>query len=180
MAVRQLSLWLRPEQAAAAELDAVIERLAAVHGTAVFPAHLTLLGPFEAEVDAAVGSLEQVARVLDPLEARFVETRCELAWHRSLYLAAVPEAALRRAFDRAVQAFGVPGKPGFDPHLSLQYSQLPVQDKLRLAATLSLELPRTIRFDRLSLWHTAGSDATRWRVVADQRLPAGPSRRRSS
>ncbi|HEX8092740.1 MAG TPA: hypothetical protein VF542_02845, partial [Jatrophihabitans sp.] len=117
MAVRQVSLWLQPEQAAAAELDAVIERLAAVHGTAVFPAHLTVLGAIDQEAEAAAGNLEQVAQLLDPLEARFVATRCELAWHRSLYLAAVPEPALRRAFELAVQAFEVPGKPGFDPHL---------------------------------------------------------------
>jgi hypothetical protein len=173
MAVAQVSLWLQPEQAAAAELDAVIERLAAVHGTAVFPAHLTVLGPLDQEVKAAVGSLEQVTQLLSPLDVRFDRTRCELAWHRSLYLAAVPEPPLRRAFEVATQAFEVSGKPGFEPHLSLQYSQLPVADKLRLAASLSMELPMTVRFDRLSLWHTPGSDAGRWRLVADHPLPAG-------
>ncbi|HEX8095897.1 hypothetical protein, partial [Jatrophihabitans sp.] len=50
----------------------------------------------------------------------------------------------------------------------------------RLAATLSLELPRTVRFDRLSLWQTAGSDASRWRLVADRQLPISRNRRRTS
>ncbi|HEX8304675.1 MAG TPA: 2'-5' RNA ligase family protein [Jatrophihabitans sp.] len=167
MAVRQLSLWLQPEQAAAAELDAVIARLAAVHRTAVFPAHLTLLGVLEQEPDAAVSSLRQVAQLLDPLTARFDQTRCEPAWHRSLYLAAVADPTLRRAFEDAARMFGLRGKPAFDPHLSLQYSELPVADKLRLAASLSLELPMTVRFDRVSLWHTPGSDAGRWRQLAD-------------
>ena len=173
MAVRQLSLWLRPEQAAAAELDAVIARLAGVHGTAVFPAHLTVLGDVEREVDAAVASLDQVAQSLDPLEVRFGETRCETPWHRSLYLAAVPEPALRQAFEVAARAFDASGKPAFEPHLSLQYSELPVADKLRLAANLSMELPVTVRFDRLSLWHTPGSDAGRWRLLAERRLRIG-------
>jgi hypothetical protein len=176
MAVRRISLWLRPEQAAAAELDAVIARLAAVHRTAVFPAHLTLLGPVEQEVDAAVTGLEQVAQRLDPLDVRFHQTRCEHDWHRSLYLAALPEPALRHAFEVTVQAFQPPGKPGFEPHLSLQYSELPVADKLRLAAGLSMELPMSVRFDRLSLWHTAGSDAGRWRLLADRRLLSRKSR----
>jgi 2'-5' RNA ligase len=170
MAVRQLSLWLQPEQAAATTLDAVITRLAAVHGTAVFPAHLTVLGPFDQEADTAVANLEQVAQQLDPLDVRFGETRCEPAWHRSLYLAAVPEPGLRQAFEVAVGVFDPPGKPSFEPHLSLQYSELPVADKLRLAAHLSMELPMTVRFDRLSLWHTPGSDAGRWRWLADHRL----------
>jgi 2'-5' RNA ligase len=173
MAVRQLSLWLQPEQAAAAELDAVIARLAAVHHTAVFPAHLTLLGVLEQEVDAAVSNLEQVAQLLDPLDVRFDHTRCEPAWHRSLYLAAVPRPALRRPVEDAARAFGLPGKPAFDPHLSLQYSELPVADKLRLAASLSVELPMTVRFDRVSLWHTPGSDAGRWRLLAHCQLPTG-------
>lgn len=179
MALQQLSLWLQPEQAAAAHLDAVIERLAAVHGTAAFPAHLTVLGALEQEVDVAIAHLDELAPLVDRLDVRFAETRCELPWHRSLYLAAVPEPALRRAFELAVQAFEVPGKPGFEPHLSLQYSELPVADKLRLAATLSIELPMTVRFDRLSLWHTAGSDAGRWRLLADRRLPTGRSSRRT-
>ena len=173
MAVRQLSLWLRPEQAAAAELDAVIARLAGVHGTAVFPAHLTVLGDVEREVDAAVASLDQVAQSLHPLEVRFGETRCEPAWHRSLYLAAVPTPALRQAFDVAVRTFDLPGKPASEPHLSLQYSELPVADKLRLAANLSMELPVTVRFDRLSLWHTPGSNAGRWRLLAERGLRIG-------
>jgi len=173
MAVRQLSLWLQPERAAAAELDAVIARLAGVHGTAVFPAHLTVLESIEREVDAAVACLEEVAQSLDPLDVRFAETRCEPPWHRSLYLAAVPEPALRQAFEVAARAFEPPGKPTFEPHLSLQYSELPVADKLRLAASLSMELPRTVRFDRLSLWHTPGSDAGRWRLLTERRLPTG-------
>ena len=180
MAVRQLSLWLQPEQGAAAELDAVIARLAVVHGTAVFPAHLTVLGAIEQEEQAAVADLERVAQRLDPLDVRFGETRCEAAWHRSLYLAAVPEPTLRQAFEVAVQAFDPPGRPAFEPHLSLQYSQLPVADKVRLAATLSMELPITVRFDRLSLWHTPGSDAGRWRLIADRQLAGGRSGRRPS
>lgn len=173
MAVRQLSLWLQPEQAAAAELDAVIARLAGVHGTAVFPAHLTVLGDVQREVDAAVASLDQVAQSLNPLEIRFGETRCEPPWHRSLYLAAVPAPALRQAFEVAVRSFDPPGRPPFEPHLSLQYSELPVADKLRLVANLSMELPITVRFDRLSLWHTPGSDAGRWRQLAERRLSNG-------
>jgi 2'-5' RNA ligase superfamily len=180
MAVQRLSLWLQPAQAEAAELDAVIERLAGVHDTAAFPAHLTLLQALDDEADAAVAHLDELAQLVGPLEIRFDQTRCESPWHRSLYLAAVPDPALWRAFDIAVHAFEVAGKPGFEPHLSLQYSQLPVADKLRLAATLSMELPMTVRFDRLSLWHTTGSDASRWRVLADRRLLTGRSGRRTS
>jgi hypothetical protein len=173
MAVRQLSLWLQPERAAAEELDAAIARLAAVHGTAAFPAHLTVLGDLEQEADTAIAGLGQLAQRLRPMDVRFGETRCEHVWHRSLYLVAAPEPALRQAFEAAVEVFEPSGTLGFEPHLSLQYSELPVADKLRLAASLSLELPRTVRFDRLSLWHTPGSDAGRWRLLADHRLSGG-------
>ena len=178
MAVRQVSLWLRPERAAADELDALIARLAGVHGTAAFPAHLTVLTDLEQDVDAASAALGQVAEVLDPLAVRFGETRCEPAWHRSLYLAALPEPALRRVFDVAAGVFDVPADIAFDPHLSLQYSELPIADKLRLAAQLSIELPVTVRFDRLALWHTPGSDANRWRSIADRPLSTGAGSRR--
>jgi hypothetical protein len=170
MALGRLSLWLQPEQAAADRLDALIARLAAVHGTAAFAGHLTVLPELAAEPDEARAGLTRLADALEPVRVRFGATRCERPWHRSVYLAAVPGPDLRQVFEAAVRTFEVPGSPGFEPHLSLQYSQLPVADKFRLAAAAGLELPLTVRFDRLSLWHTPGSDAGRWRLVADRRL----------
>ena len=170
MTVRTWSLWLQPEQAAAAELEAVIARLAAAYGTAVFPAHLTLLGPLERDTDAAVAGLDRVAGSLGPLLARFDEVRCEPVWQRSIYLAAVPSEALRQAADAAARAFSIPGQPEFMPHLSLQYSELPLAQKRRLASSLELRLPASIRLDRLSLWLTEGSEAHAWRLQATRSL----------
>lgn len=169
MAVRQLALWLRPEEPAATELDALIARLAGAHGTEAFAAHLTLLAPAEREVDAAIASLAEVADQLTPLRVTFSHTRCEQVWRRSLYLDAVAEPALRRLRQVAAAAFGAPASP-FEPHLSLQYSWLPIADKLRLADGLTLDLPMTVRFDRLALWHTEGELAGRWREVASRDL----------
>lgn len=163
-------MWLQPERQAATELDAVIARLAAAHGTAAFPAHVTLLGPLEQEVGAAVNGLGRVADTLPALGVEFDEVRCEPAWHRSLYLAAVATAALRQAAQAAARALRLPGQSDHMPHLSLQYSQLPLADKRRLVPSVALELPLSVRFDRLSLWHIDGSDARRWRLLATRSL----------
>lgn len=170
MTVRTWSLWLQPEQAEAAALEPVIARLAAAYGTDVFAAHLTLLGPLERDTDAAVAGLGRVADSLSPLLVRFDEIRCEPAWHRSIYLAAAPSAALWQAAEAGARAFSVPGQPEFLPHVSLQYSELPIAQKLRLAVSLELQLPLSIRFDRLSLWRTEGSQARRWRLQATRSL----------
>jgi len=169
MTVRQLALWLLPEQPAAAELDALIARLAGAHGTAAFASHLTVLAPAEREVAAAIASLAEVADQLTPLPVTFSHTRCEQDWRRSLYLDAVAEPALRCVRHVAAAVFEVPASP-FEPHLSLQYSWLPIADKLRLADSLSLDLPMTVRFDRLALWHTEGELAGRWREIASRDL----------
>jgi 2'-5' RNA ligase len=171
MVIGRLSLWLQPEQAAADRLDALIARLAGVHDTATFASHLTVLADLEREPDDDVlTGLSQLAESLEPVRVSFGETRCEHPWRRSLYLAAVPGRALRQVFESALRTFEVPGAPAFEPHLSLQYSQLPVADKIRLAGDAGLQLPLTVRFDRLSLWHTSGSDAGRWRPIASRDL----------
>lgn len=170
MTRRTWSLWLQPELATAAELEPVIARLAAACGTAVFPAHLTLLGPLERDADAAVAGLDQVAGSLGPLPVTFDKVRCEPVWQRSIYLAAVGSAALRQAAEAAARAFSVPGQPEFVPHLSLQYSELPVAQKRGLASGLELRLPFSVRFDRLALWQTEGSDARAWRLRATRAL----------
>lgn len=172
MTVRTWSLWLQPEQAAAAELESVIARLAAVCGTAVFPAHLTLLGPLERDADAALIALDRVAGSLSPLLVRFDEVGCEPVWQRSIYLVAAESAALGQAAEAAARAFSVTGQREFMPHVSLQYSELPLARKRRLALGVELELPRSIRFDRLSLWRTEGSDARAWQLGATRALGA--------
>jgi 2'-5' RNA ligase len=171
MTIGRLSLWLQPEQAAADRLDALIARLAGVHDTAAFASHLTVLADLERAPDEEVlTGLDQLAKSLEPVQVSFGETRCEPPWHRSLYLAAVPGRTLRQVFETARRTFEVSGAAAFEPHLSLQYSQLPVAEKFRLAADAGVHLPLSVRFDRLSLWHTSGSDARRWRPVADRRL----------
>jgi len=169
--VHPISLWLQPEPAAVAELDALIGRLAGVHGTAPFPAHLTLLNPLQRDDRLAAAALAELAAAVRPVAVRFDQTRCEAPWHRSLYLAAVPSAALRRIVEQAARTFAAPAPAPFEPHLSLQYSDLSVAEKLRLAAGVELPLPLEVRFDRLSVWQTPGSDARRWRQVAEQSLP---------
>ncbi len=173
MARQKLALWLQPDPDAAAELDAEIARLATVHATATFSAHLTVLGPIEEDLDGAVAALGELAAGTGPVRLRFNATRCEAAWHRSLYLVAVPDPVLRHIAEHATRAFGVAGPAAFEPHLSLQYSQLPVADKVRLAARVELTLPLTVRFDRLSLWQVPGPDPGRWRLVAQRALTAG-------
>src|SRR5207237_1142085 len=84
--------------------------------------------------DDAAAVLAELAGSLAAVPVRFDQTRCEAAWHRSLYLAAVPDPALRRIAERAVRTFAVSEPAPFEPHLSLPYSELPVADKLRLAA----------------------------------------------
>ena len=170
MTERTLAVWLQPEWQAGAELDAVIARLAAAHGTAAFPAHVTLLGPLRQEVGAAVTGLGRLADTLSALRIEFDEVRCEPAWQRSLYLAAVATAALGQAAQVAARALWLPGQSEYQPHLSLQYSELPITDKRRLASSVALELPLSVRFDRLSLWRVDGSDARRWRLLATRTL----------
>lgn len=170
IAVTRMSLWLRPEPVAAAELDALIARLAGVHRTAPFPAHLTLLDALQRDRPGATAALAELAETVGPLAVRFDQTRCEAPWHRSLYLAAVPSATLRRTAEQAARAFAAAAGAPFEPHLSLQYSELPVAEKLRLAARVDLPLPLEIRFDRLSVWQTPGSDPRRWRLVAERPL----------
>ncbi len=164
-----LSLWLQPEPVGAAELAALIGRLAAVHDTAEFAAHVTMLGAVRAEVGSALRTLGALADRLTAFYVAFEELACQLPRHRSVYLRAAPNPELAVAYEACVRAFGA-DQPAFEPHLSLQYSHLPLADKQRLAGGVGLPLPVRFRFDRLSLWHTGAADARRWRQLGARPL----------
>lgn len=147
------SLWLIPEPAERARLEALIHRLAARLGTPPFTPHVTLLGGLHGRVDR----LHELARDLPSLALRLTRIDGQDAFFRCLYVEAEGGAALGASRARAAERLDVRTPPAFFPHLSLVYGQLSSDRKRRLAGELGPEVEaRTVLFGELWLVRTEG------------------------
>lgn len=173
-----ISLWVMPRGEEAQRLAALIDELAARHGTPRFAPHLTLLPLVEGAEDDVLARAAELARELPPLEVRLLgpETRDE--YFRRLFVRAEATPALREAHARAAARFGREANPGFLPHVSLLYGRLPAEEAEGLRAALVGRVEG--RFDAVHLhaWRTAGPVAD-WRPLGRFALGAGgPERAR--
>ncbi len=168
-----VSVWLRPEPVAAQMFDELIRRLAAVHDTPSFSAHLSVVGDFDDHEDVALERLVRLADKLQPIDVELTDVRCEDVFYRSIYFAVAPKPVLMDAYQLAVKVWSRPGAHAFFPHVSLQYSRLPLLLKRELASTIDLDLPMRVQFDRISLWCTDMSDLRLWREIGSRKLVAG-------
>src|SRR5262245_48091691 len=96
-----VSLWLVPEGAERAALDALVAHLAALHPAPLFPAHVTLLGGVKLPEDEVVVGSEALARALSPIAVRFAGAGGFDEYFRALFLRVELTAELLGANARA-------------------------------------------------------------------------------
>lgn len=158
-----VALWLVPEGDAAEYLQQRIDELATRFGAAAFAVHLTLgLGP--------ATLLEKICSA--PFELPITGVAASAEFTKSLFLrcASTPELAALRA------SLGMSGA-GYDPHLSLLYCDLPLEEKRRLARTIDFPYS-CVRFTsvaavRCTLPVATAADVAAWKIIAHRPLRAG-------
>ena len=156
-------LWLLPAEPARKFFRLVIARLAAEYDAPIFQPHLTL-GP---------GSPAMPERVFrEPIRLHGCGVYFATQFTKTLFVRFAPTPELKELR----KSLGMPAR-AFDPHLSLLYKNLPMEQKTRLAASITLPFP-AVTFDTVQVVHCPSPTATRadvesWRVLASQRLEAG-------
>lgn len=164
------SLWLRPKDEAAAQLQALIRQLAAEYDAPAFVPHLTLVGRMqpgadeERKIDALAGRLSRFTITLTQYGFMDEKERC-------LYLQA-QSPQLDAAYGAAAAVFPQAAHEHFRamPHLSLLYGHYPPAVKEKIMADNPFR-PLTFEATSLDLYLTTGPADT-WREVYSAPLHA--------
>jgi len=155
-------LWLMPAPPARDFLRATVERLARRHDAPIFEPHLTLGVSAEMPV-----LLQQIAA--GPIRLRKVGTFFSSVFTKTLFV----RFELTPALESLRLALGM-NDVRYDPHLSLLYRKLPMEDKARLARSVSLPFA-TITFDRIAFVRCVSptrhrADVESWQFLAAVKL----------
>jgi hypothetical protein len=127
-------LWLVPGEPARAFFRATIQRLAQELNAPVFEPHLTL----------GFGSPEQVQEI-DTAAIKLPVSG--LAWSEQFTKTLFLRCRLTAPLAQLRSSLGMESL-GFDPHLSLLYRTMPVEEKESRAATITVPFP-SVTFDRV-------------------------------
>lgn len=161
------SLWLMPETNALRALKGQIDKLASMYKTAVFEPHVTLLGNIAGYENVLVEKTRTLSSGIKTMELRSDSVGHSDEYTRSLFARINMASDIMDAYNAAIDILGVSNN-GFSPHLSLMYSNMPLEKKAEAAALLekgALDVLKKFRVDRLCLYATWG-EVTRWREIA--------------
>ena len=134
-----------------------------------FEPHITLLGGIEAAEATVVERTRDLVAERDPFDLDVSGVSCSTTTHQCVFLLVTPSTALLRLRRAATESFGR-GERMYVPHLSLVYSELAVEDRVRLMRSVGTEsLPDRVRIDSVAVVETDGP-VPGWRTVSTHPL----------
>lgn len=168
----EYSLWLTFDEGTETRglFRDTIADLATRHADSpVFEPHVTVVGAVDRERTALVETARSVAADSDPIEVTFGPVRCSTTRYQCVFHLVEPSLELFELYEATRDAVGAP-PTAYNPHVSLVYSDMALDERLALAADLDSEtLPRTGRLTTLEIVATGGPVAE-WETVASVRL----------
>jgi 2'-5' RNA ligase len=167
------SFWLLPAEPLSTRLRGVVAELAAKYDTAPFEPHVTLYcGLSDDRTTSAV--LERVAAQFRPMNLAFEKLDRTEEYTKTLFVQFEESSAARELSETIRSLCAQPSDYGLNPHLSLIYGALQVEEKLEIMR--SLDLPEgDYRFDRIAAIETEipltqADQIRRWRLVGQRVL----------
>jgi len=141
----------------------IIQDLSQTYGTPVFEPHVTIVSGLSGDEEALVSTIDAFAASKEILSAPVEGLDYQEGFFKALFLNVQNTPALDQLNQQARMRLNPFGQGVYEPHLSLLYGDITVEEKNQIIAQLTLPF-QTITFDRLKLVQ-GHSDVTQWRVV---------------
>ncbi|WP_267643295.1 2'-5' RNA ligase family protein [Haloarchaeobius amylolyticus] len=166
------SIWLIPDEGSPEykALDQTIGEYAEKYPDAPdFRPHITVLGGIEVERDVIESKARELTDSQTPFEVEFMSLSCSTTTYQCVFLLANPSIELLSLNQRAVEELGQENSM-YVPHLSLVYSDMPLQERLDAVHSVDSEsLPNSIQISTVEVVDTGG-DVPDWEPVAEYQL----------
>lgn len=163
------AVWLLPSTDDALRLTAIIDDLAARHGSPRFEPHLTVLGGLRLDPARTQAVMRRIADRTAPMELAIRGVRHSPVFFESVFLRIEDDRRLQALRGQLCVDLGHRPHRAPAPHVSLVYGELP--EDLRRSLRATIDAGRGLLFDRIAL-ATPGDDALDWLDVSQWRVLA--------
>lgn len=158
-------MWLMPEGEARTKLSKIIQEFSIQHNSALFEPHITLLGDIMEEENEVVNKVGKISASLRDLEVTLVSIGTRDTYFQSLFFEAKKGNALIFANKVAKDVFGKKHQ-FFQPHLSVLYSVLPLEEKKALISKMEGLLPLSFNVQKIHVLSASGEPKD-WKIVKE-------------
>jgi 2'-5' RNA ligase len=166
------SLWLRPYGDLAYKLKERIDKYSEEFGTPSFEPHLTLLGGLKQNETELISMTKVLASRLHPFDINLTTVSYDDEFYRSLYVLAEKSESIMEAHKTARRLFldeDDASASDFLPHLSLMYSNMDRNEKLRMINNHGKNVNSSFEVHGVMLVKTEGTP-DEWEEIHSERF----------
>lgn len=169
------SLWLVPDEDSTVHenLESLIREHSQEYADAPrFKPHITVVGGVGIGREKAEKGAERIARRHSPVDIELLQPHCSTTRYQCVFLLAEPTLELMELHRDTSHEYGHDAGM-YVPHLSLVYSDMPLEERRRLVEEFDTgNLPLRFVSDTLRLVRTGGESGTveEWQVIGDYGL----------
>ena len=136
---KNYSLWLIPEKHDYNYLVDIIDWLSVKYHSILFEPHCTLLSGISSEHDI----LDKIVQVADAFNTKITLQSLTVdhseVLKKSVFVTVLKSPELAQLHRSALQLFSVKYEGNYDPHISLIYKTIPVEEKLRIINSINIK-----------------------------------------
>jgi len=162
-----ISLWLTPSEDDRAYLQNIINDLASEYQAPVFPPHLTLYSPTNLSKDALKDIIEPIT---ENTQAIFVTmhrlSQTTNIW-KTIFIELEGAPDLTQLQQNIISSLSDPNPYFFEPHISLIYKEMPVEQKEEIIRNLTVR--NSFKMDKITAVRT-GPNVAEWEQVIEVSL----------
>ena len=145
-----LSYWLLPTEKSRTEIQSIINKFCSEYGTPIFEPHLTVYVGTFSDSDDFKNIISQSFNDLDPLKLEYQGAGYSEKFTMSVYLQFRSSSLLDSIFSKIASHSEFTTNYKIDPHISLIYKDLPLEEKKYLASNIQVSF-NEICFDRVKV-----------------------------
>jgi 2'-5' RNA ligase len=135
----------------------------------VFEPHITVVGGLSDDQDAVTETTRTLVQEQESFEVSLPRVHCSTTRFQCVFLLVEPILELLSLHENTVEAFETSGGM-YVPHLSLLYSDMSLEERLKLVESIDSEsLPEVVFLDSVAVVETTG-DTREWETIAEYRF----------
>ena len=162
------SIWLCPDPSEESSIQSVVDECCSRFNSPSFSSHITLFGRVDANPETTFSFLSDYVRGIGSIFLNMLSVKTGYPPWKTLYLQVEktePLVSLQKGIDQYLNVYR---HYEFDPHLSLAYGNLEI-DESKLE---NISFPETIAFSSVVLMETP-DDINEWKLIFQADLIGG-------
>ncbi len=156
------AIWLTFQKDDENLLQDIINRLSKKYGSHPFKPHISVYGLTNIELDKISKICQNIAIKFQPFNVQFSNISYSDDFWKTLFVNIIPNAVMSEIYDNFTEKIKKIENYVFEPHISLIYKKMSIEQKKEISKTI--ELKKQFKINSISILHYS-DNLENWTIV---------------